>query len=112
MDLQEFRSSKYYNDRLKNQQAQEEITGISDKLKNTGIDKDLVDKVKDLLKYILSENYYVKALAVAALAYFVCPLDAIPDITPFAGYADDLVVVTVALNEIHKALQDTKVRMG
>jgi uncharacterized membrane protein YkvA (DUF1232 family) len=38
-----------------------------------------------------------KAVAVAALAYFICPLDAIPDLTPIVGYLDDAGVIAVAV---------------
>ena len=38
-----------------------------------------------------------KALVVAALAYTAVPADAIPDIIPFLGQLDDIVVVGVAL---------------
>ena len=33
----------------------------------------------------------------AAVAYFVLPLDAIPDIVPLLGFTDDAAVVTAAL---------------
>jgi uncharacterized membrane protein YkvA (DUF1232 family) len=38
-----------------------------------------------------------KTVIYSALGYFVFPLDAIPDITPLVGYADDLGALTVAL---------------
>ena len=38
-----------------------------------------------------------KALVVAALAYTAVPADAIPDVIPFLGQLDDVVVVGVAL---------------
>lgn len=38
-----------------------------------------------------------KAVAVATLAYFVSPLDAIPDVVPVIGYSDDLGAITTAL---------------
>ncbi len=31
-----------------------------------------------------------------ALAYFILPIDAIPDMLPAAGYTDDLIVLTAA----------------
>ncbi len=34
-----------------------------------------------------------KAIIVAALLYFILPLDAIPDLAPFVGYLDDFGVV-------------------
>jgi uncharacterized membrane protein YkvA (DUF1232 family) len=33
---------------------------------------------------------WAKGVITAALGYFIIPIDAIPDITPFVGYADDL----------------------
>lgn len=38
-----------------------------------------------------------KAIVAAGLIYFICPIDAIPDITPFVGYLDDLGVITALL---------------
>ena len=37
-----------------------------------------------------------KAVAVGALVYFICPLDAIPDLTPVVGYLDDAGVIVAA----------------
>ena len=34
-----------------------------------------------------------KAIVVAALLYFISPIDAIPDLAPFVGYLDDFGVV-------------------
>jgi uncharacterized membrane protein YkvA (DUF1232 family) len=36
---------------------------------------------------------WVKALIVAALGYFIAPVDAIPDIFPFIGFSDDAGVI-------------------
>lgn len=38
-----------------------------------------------------------KAIVVAALIYFISPIDSIPDLTPFFGYLDDLGVITALL---------------
>lgn len=40
---------------------------------------------------------WVKATIIGALGYFICPIDAIPDFIPVAGYSDDLGVLTSAL---------------
>lgn len=40
---------------------------------------------------------WAKTTIYGALAYFISPIDAIPDITPVIGYADDLGALTVAL---------------
>jgi len=39
----------------------------------------------------------VKAALLGALAYFVLPIDLIPDILPVLGYADDAAVLATAL---------------
>jgi uncharacterized membrane protein YkvA (DUF1232 family) len=40
---------------------------------------------------------HVKAALLAALAYFVLPTDAIPDMLPIIGYGDDAAVLAAAL---------------
>jgi uncharacterized membrane protein YkvA (DUF1232 family) len=40
---------------------------------------------------------WVKAAAAAALAYFILPLDAIPDLLPLVGLGDDAAVLAAAL---------------
>jgi uncharacterized membrane protein YkvA (DUF1232 family) len=41
--------------------------------------------------------FQVKAALLAALAYFVLPFDAIPDMMPLFGFADDAAVLATAL---------------
>jgi uncharacterized membrane protein YkvA (DUF1232 family) len=40
---------------------------------------------------------WAKGIIYSALGYFILPFDSVPDVTPVAGYADDLGVLTVAL---------------
>ncbi len=40
----------------------------------------------------------VKATLVGAIAYFVLPIDAIPDVMPVLGFTDDAAVLAAALN--------------
>jgi len=40
---------------------------------------------------------WAKAAAYGALGYFIAPIDAIPDLTPFIGYSDDLGVLAMAM---------------
>jgi uncharacterized membrane protein YkvA (DUF1232 family) len=42
----------------------------------------------------------VKAALVAALAYFVLPFDAMPDILPLVGFTDDAAVLVTALRMV------------
>ena len=43
---------------------------------------------------------FAKGVVGAALGYLILPLDAIPDFIPFAGYADDLGVILMAIAAI------------
>ena len=50
---------------------------------------------------------WAKATVYGALAYFVVPLDAIPDVVPMAGYSDDLGVLAVAVVTIARFIDGT-----
>ncbi|MCL7765501.1 DUF1232 domain-containing protein [Polaribacter sp. Z014] len=41
--------------------------------------------------------FWAKTTIVGALGYFISPIDAIPDITPVVGYADDMGVLIAAI---------------
>ena len=43
---------------------------------------------------------WVKGTVAAALAYFILPIDAIPDVLPIVGLNDDAAVITAALTAI------------
>lgn len=43
---------------------------------------------------------WARATVYGALAYFILPADAVPDLIPAAGYVDDLSVLMVALGTI------------
>jgi uncharacterized membrane protein YkvA (DUF1232 family) len=47
---------------------------------------------------------WVKGIVAAALAYFVLPLDAIPDVLPLIGMSDDITVLSTALAAISSHL--------
>ena len=49
---------------------------------------------------------WAKLTIYAALAYFILPLDAIPDITPLAGYSDDLGALSAALLTVARYVDD------
>ena len=48
----------------------------------------------------------VKAALVGALAYFVLPADAMPDILPALGYTDDALVLVTALRMVSSHMRD------
>lgn len=49
-----------------------------------------------------------KAIIMAALGYFISPLDIIPDITPVAGYSDDLIALGMALTKVKFYITDSE----
>ena len=48
----------------------------------------------------------VKAALLGALAYFVLPADAMPDILPLLGYSDDALVLVTALRMVSGHIRD------
>ena len=48
----------------------------------------------------------VKAALLGALAYFVLPVDAMPDIMPLLGYTDDALVLVTALRMVSGHIRD------
>ena len=51
-------------------------------------------------------KWYRKAIVVAALVYFIVPIDTIPDLTPLFGYMDDLGVITALLKYLGNELME------
>jgi len=54
--------------------------------------------------------FWVKASVAAALAYFVSPLDVIPDWVPIAGLADDAAIVAVTMGIVHRHIQEEHIQ--
>ncbi|GAB5414209.1 MAG: YkvA family protein [Congregibacter sp.] len=62
-----------------------------------------------ILFYVLQEDKapaWAKAAIVGALGYFITFIDAIPDITPAVGYADDLGVLVMAIAAVSTYVND------
>lgn len=59
----------------------------------------LAEKVRRMWVHFKSGKLsgFDKTVVIGALLYCLMPVDAIPDIVPFAGYLDDLVVVVGVL---------------
>ena len=49
---------------------------------------------------------WARSVIYGALGYFIFPVDAIPDLTPIAGYADDLGVLVAALATVAVYIND------
>lgn len=62
-----------------------------------------------LLYYVLNEDKapaWAKTTIIGALGYFITFIDAIPDITPAVGYADDLGVLVMAIAAVSTYIND------
>ena len=75
--------------------------GFWEKLKKYALlaGREVVEKAL-LLYYAMQEEKapaWAKATIAGALGYFIVPLDAITDLTPAVGYADDLGVLALAV---------------
>ena len=85
-------------------------SGFWDKLKRfaTAAGKEVVEKAL-LLYYAGQEEKapaWAKATIVASLGYFITPFDAIVDLTPVVGYADDLGVLALAIAAVATYIND------
>ena len=49
---------------------------------------------------------WAKATVYGALGYFILPADALPDVTPFAGFSDDLAVLAFAVVTLGAYIND------
>ncbi|ASF16069.1 MULTISPECIES: YkvA family protein [Shewanella] len=49
---------------------------------------------------------WAKSVIFGALAYFISPLDAIPDLTPLVGFTDDLGALAAALTMVTLYIDD------
>lgn len=81
-----------------------------DKLKKyaTLAGREVVEKAL-LLYYAMQEEKapaWAKATIAGALGYFIVPLDAIADLTPAVGYADDLGVLALAVAAVAAYIND------
>jgi uncharacterized membrane protein YkvA (DUF1232 family) len=55
---------------------------------------------------------WARAVCYGALGYFISPVDAIPDITPVVGYADDLGVLVAALATVAVHVKETHAKQA
>ncbi|MBE2218514.1 MAG: DUF1232 domain-containing protein [Ignavibacteria bacterium] len=55
----------------------------------------IISHLKALKRYMMAKDvkWYRKSVVIAALVYFVMPLDVMPDFAPLLGYLDDIGVV-------------------
>lgn len=77
-----------------------------EKLEHSGKRISFAKDIMALYRYMKDPlvKWYRKAIVVAALVYFIVPIDTIPDITPLFGYLDDLGVITALLKYLGSEL--------
>ena len=91
-------------------QVEEKIEYVEDnlwgKLEKTGKRISFAKDILALYKYMRDPfvKWYRKSIVVAALIYFIMPIDTIPDLTPLFGYLDDLGVITALLKYLGSEL--------
>lgn len=70
-----------------------------EKLEKVGRKISFAKDILALVNYMRDSyvSWHRKAIVVAALIYFITPIDAVPDIAPLIGYLDDLGVITALL---------------
>ena len=76
--------------------------------------KEIVEKALTLY-YCFQDSdtpKWAKAVILAALGYFISPLDAIPDPVPVVGFADDLGVIVLAFSRILVHIKDSHRKMA
>ena len=78
------------------------------KLEKTGKKVSFAKDILALYRYLKDPfvKWYRKAVVVAALIYFIVPIDTIPDIAPLFGYLDDLGVIAAVLKYLGGELKD------
>lgn len=49
----------------------------------------------------------VRLVLLGAIAYFVMPMDALPDLLPFLGFADDAALLMAAVSQVAGSINDS-----
>lgn len=81
-----------------------------EKVKNFALTagKEVIEKALTLYYTAQEENVpvWAKTVIYGTLAYFISPIDAIPDITPLIGYSDDLGALAIAIATVSAYIDD------
>jgi uncharacterized membrane protein YkvA (DUF1232 family) len=94
----------------KEEEVKEKMEFVEDnlwtKLEKSGKKISFAKDIFALYKYMRDPfvKWYRKSIVVAALIYFIVPIDSIPDLTPLFGYLDDLGVITALLKYLGSEL--------
>ena len=103
-----FHLLKNYLGRASRPDSEEAINqGFAAKLTRIAGDNPVVQLAREAYRYVTHRRLPTqhKVMLIAALLYFLAPLDAVPDIIPGAGYVDDLLVLTAVLAGARKIIE-------
>lgn len=91
----------------------EKINRNLDKMNRGAIEK-IWPKIQALMNMIRDPKaaWNVKALAIATLIYVISPFDAVPDVIPFAGLADDAALVVAVVSTLASELEKYLVKQA
>lgn len=72
---------------------------VEEKIEKNRSRLNFINHLRALGSYLFDSDvkWYRKSVVVAALVYFVTPIDSIPDFTPIAGFLDDLGVIAAVV---------------
>jgi len=68
----------------------------------------IIKDIKALYNYMKSEASIgvIKFIVIAALIYFITPIDAIPDAIPIVGFLDDIGIISALVKYLGQELKD------
>lgn len=99
--LRNARNTQAYGACLQDSKAKDVQKQVTEKMTQiSSSHSSLWSGLKGLLGFFIAGSLSIKLLAVSALMYFLMPMDIIPDWIVGTGYADDLMVVGVAIDQI------------
>lgn len=92
---------EYYAEKPLNEEELKEVSQNVDKKINTSrsnVSK-ILGHLRALKNYMLDKDvkWVRKSVVVAALLYFITPIDTMPDFAPFVGFLDDIGVIAFTI---------------
>ncbi len=96
-------TEKNYNDSYSDEKFWDKITQMPE---TAGCS---VLRVAFTLYALLKESstpLWAKTAIIGALGYLICPVDAVPDIMPGVGFADDVAVMTLVVSQLYGFIND------
>jgi uncharacterized membrane protein YkvA (DUF1232 family) len=101
---------EYYTDKPLTEKEEKELAEKLDKkvkANRRNVFK-IISHLKALKKYMLDKDvkWIRKSIVVAAILYFITPIDAVPDIAPLIGFLDDFGVIAWTMRFLGGEIKD------